>query len=168
MNTYTFDSIVNRQEAEALKEMIFKRARERAESFDTEIKDSYTTGMQNEVMDLARNSFVSNKNPFSIDSFEKTTHQKEEKDVTEEIPLRELTKEADGLGFEQRKAEAMRAHVNFSASERIKNATVEENMTEARNEFTSKSTFMGALNFLNSQASIALVNSKGKSFNAIA
>ena len=68
----------------------------------------------------------------------------------------------------KKKAEAMRAHVNFSASERIKNATLEENMVEARGEFSSKSTFMGALNFLNSQASIALVNSKGKSFSAIA
>ena len=105
MNTYSYDSIVNRQEAEALKEMIFKRARERAESFDTEIKDSYTTGMQNEVMNLARNSFVATKNPFSIDTFEKTTVIDHQKNITEEnITSEDLREEAGGLGFEQKKS----------------------------------------------------------------
>lgn len=171
MNTATYDSIVNRQEVDALKEMIFKRARERAEAFDAEIKDSYTTSMQNEVMDLARNTFVSAKNPFSaVDSFTKTTEKPVEVLDVEEVekPHTEVLSEVDGLGFEQRKAESMRAHISFSAADRIKNSTLEENMVEARGEFSSKSTFMGALNFLNSQASIALVRSKGKAFDAIA
>lgn len=170
MNTATYDSIVNKQEVDALKEMIFKRARERAEAFDAEIKDSYTTSMQNEVMDLARNTFVSAKNPFSsVDSFTRTVEPTELVDVEDvEKPQTEVLKEVDGLGFEQRKAESMRAHVHFSAVDRIKSSTLEENMVEARGEFSSKSTFMGALNFLNSQASIALVRSKGRSFDAIA
>jgi hypothetical protein len=41
-------------------------------------------------------------------------------------------------------------------------------MTDARNEFSQKSTFLGALDFLNSQASISLIKNKGKSFEALA
>ena len=59
MSSYNYDSIVSRNEAEALKEMIFKRARERADALDKEVKTSYTSDIQNDVMDLARDSFVS-------------------------------------------------------------------------------------------------------------
>ena len=67
MNSYKFESIVNRQEADALKEMIFKRARERADSIAKETQDTYTSAVKNDIMDLARDTFVSNKNPFSIE-----------------------------------------------------------------------------------------------------
>ena len=54
---YQFNSFVNRREAEELKEMIFRRARERSEAM--------TTDIQADVMNIARDSFVSNHNPFS-------------------------------------------------------------------------------------------------------
>ena len=66
--SYKFDSIVNKQEADALKEMIFRRVRERSNSMNEEV--------QTEVMDLARDSFVSNNNPFS-QIVEKTNVQPE-------------------------------------------------------------------------------------------
>ena len=43
---YQFNSYVNRKEAEALKEMIFRRARERAQSM--------TDDVQADVMSIAR------------------------------------------------------------------------------------------------------------------
>ena len=55
--SYNFNSYVNKGEADALKEMIFKRAQERSKA--------YTDDVQSDVMDLARESFVSNGNPFS-------------------------------------------------------------------------------------------------------
>ena len=55
--SYKFDSIVNRNEAAALKEMIFKRAQERAQVMSEDT--------QSDVMDMARDSFVSKDNPFS-------------------------------------------------------------------------------------------------------
>ena len=58
------NTLVNNQEADALKEMIFKRARERAQALVDETQDSYAKNMQSEVMDMARDSFVSSKNPF--------------------------------------------------------------------------------------------------------
>ena len=55
--SYKFDSIVSKNEAAALKDMIFKRAQERAKSFNDDA--------QADVMDMARDSFVSKDNPFS-------------------------------------------------------------------------------------------------------
>lgn len=149
MNNYKFDSIVNRQEADALKEMIFKRARERAESMTQEVQESYTSTVKNDIMDLARDTFVSKKNPFSIEAEPSQTEQKAE------------------IGFSKRRVEEIKSQINYrnrTATEEV----VEETMSEARTEFGGKASFMGALNFLNSQASISLVNKRGKSFEALA
>ena len=54
---YKFDSIVNKSEADALKDMIFRRVQERSKGMSDEV--------QTDVMDLARDSFVSKDNPFS-------------------------------------------------------------------------------------------------------
>ena len=52
--------------------------------------------------------------------------------------------------------------------EKVAQDTVNSNMADAREDFVKKPSFMGALDFLNSQATISLVKSKGKSFDAIA
>ena len=93
--------IVSTSEAEALKEMIFKRARERAESFNHEVNDNYTTSMQNDVMDLARNSFVANKNPFS---------------QIKELEKKEEISQEDEIGFAQRRNE-IKTQINSTAKE---------------------------------------------------
>ena len=66
MTNLGFRSTVSSQEAEALKEMIFKRIKERAQALNENIQNNFTTTLQNEIMDLARNSLVSSKNPFII------------------------------------------------------------------------------------------------------
>ncbi len=157
MSSYKFDSIVNRQEADALKEMIFKRARERAESMTKESQENYTSAVKNEIMDLARDTFVSNKNPFSLAS--------EAKSEPAEAPKREE------VGFPQRRIEEVKSQIHYRnkvSAEEIVNNEIEETMADARAEFGSKATFMGALNFLNSQASISLVNKRGAKFEALA
>ncbi|MCM1003422.1 MAG: hypothetical protein NC408_03670 [Candidatus Gastranaerophilales bacterium] len=160
MSSYKFDSIVNRQEADALKEMIFKRARERAESMTKESQESYTSAVRNDIMDLARDTFVSNKNPFSA-AVEPKVEEKAEMPVKKDVEV----------GFSQRKIEEVKAQINYRnrvSSDEIANNEIEETMTEARAEFSNKTSFMGALNFLNSQASITLVNKRGKKFEALA
>ncbi len=149
MNSYKFESIVNRQEADALKEMIFKRARERADSIAKETQDTYTSAVKNDIMDLARDTFVSNKNPFSIE------------------PVPAQPEEQAEVGFSKRRVEEIKSQINYrnrTTSEKV----VEETMSEARIEFGGRTSFMGALNFLNSQASISLVNKRGKNFEALA
>lgn len=167
MNTNTSDLIVNKQEIEALKTMIFNRAKERASALASDVNQSYTGSIKNEVMDIARNSFVSNKNPFSLILDDEKTNLVNEEIVDETNNIeREI-----GLGFEQRKAESIKAEIiyrNKVNNEQVVNSAIKDNMNETRNEFTSRSSFLGALEFLNSQASIVLVNKRGKSFDAIA
>lgn len=165
MNTNIYNPVVNKQEAEALKEMLFNRARERAAALSEETKESYTTNVKNDVMELARESFVANKNPFSLDKFEKITDNETRAEVLAPTNI------SDGLGFEQRKADNIKAEItlkNKIATEEIVSTTLKEAMSEARNDFKPKSNFLGALEFLNSQATVALVRSKGKNFDAIA
>lgn len=150
MNSYKFDSIVNRQEADALKEMIFKRARERAESITKEAQESYTSAVKNDIMDLARDTFVAKKNPFSIN--------------TEPV---ESEKHEEEIGFSKRRVEEIKSQITYR-NRAVSEETVEETMADARSEFSSRTSFMGALNFLNSQSSISLVNKRGKSFEALA
>ena len=54
---YQLNSFVNKKEAEALKELIFKRVKERA--------GAMTSDVQTDIMNVARESFVSTNNPFS-------------------------------------------------------------------------------------------------------
>ena len=157
MNNYKFDSIVSRNEQEALRDMIFKRARERAEALNDNIQSSYANDIKSDVMDLARDSFVSEHNPFSQKS-EPTTV------VEEKAPEAEI-------GFSKRHVETLKAQIEYKnklTREEIVNKETEANMQDARADFSSKKTFMGALDFLNSQASIALVKTKDKRFEAIA
>ena len=65
MSNYNLKSIVSNSEQEALKEMIFKRVRDRAQAMNDEVQNSYTKATQNEVMDLARESLTIKQNPFA-------------------------------------------------------------------------------------------------------
>ena len=163
MSDYVYkNSIVSRSETEALKEMIFKRARERAEALNKDTQTQYTTAIQKDVMDIARESFTAanRNNPFA-----KVIEKTEEKQQTIE------EKKAEDIGFKQRINENVKSQIEYknkTIKENIVNMEVTSNMLEARNEFANKKTIMGALNFLNSQASIALINDKSNSFDAMA
>lgn len=150
MSNYKFDSIVSRSEADALKEMIFKRARERAEALAEDINTSYTSSVKNELMDIARDSFVSSKNPFAVKE-EKKPEEPENKEI----------------GFPQRKIEEIKSQINYRTKD-IAGKEVDSAMRDAGVDFRKKQSFIGALDFLNSQATIALINKRGKSFEALA
>lgn len=155
--SYSFNTLVSKEEQQALKEMIFQRARERAQSFNQEVQNSYTTAIQNDVMELARDCFISTKNPFG--------------DTKEDVKIEAKQEQKPEVGFKQRNIEEIKAQIKYRnqvSSEKAANVTLENNMADARNEFGQKSTFMGALEFLNSQASISLIKNKGKSFEALA
>ncbi len=156
MNSYSFNSTVSHQEAEALKEMIFKRARERAQALAEDVQSSYTNSVQNDVMELARDSFVAKQNPFSqvLEQAEENVAAK-----TEEIEL--AKSQVDGI-------KAQIDLRNKIATSELASYQVNSAMLATRDEFVKKSGFMGALNFLNSQATISLVKNKGQSFEALA
>ena len=147
---YKFDSIVNKNEADALKEMIFKRARERAKSL--------TDDVHADVMDLARESFVSKGNPFSAAAAKDETAEKPAVKAQEEIGFPQKEKSASIQGREQNKA----------IQENIVQSTVQNNMMEAHAALNNRQSFMGALNFLNSQAAVSLIKSRSDRFEIVA
>ncbi len=163
MSTYMFNSTVTSQEADALKEMIFKRARERAQAFSDDVQSNYVSAVQNDIMDLARDSFVStSKNPFV------ETKEDVEAKIQTEIIDKQETQE---IGFAKRHVDEIKKQIyakNKITNTTITNNEVESAMEEARASLGQKSGFIGALDFLNSQASIALIKNKGNAFEAMA
>lgn len=162
MSTQNFNSIVSKSEADALKDMIFKRVRERAENLNKETQNTYTSSVHNEIMEIARNSFVSDNNPFSIK--QKEIKKEEALNITHSSQ-KEIIEES------KRKAEELKAQIirkNEAAKTDYFVKTMEENMQDAQIGLTKKHTFIGALEFLNSQASVSLIQKRGKNFNAIA
>lgn len=165
MNTRNYDSIVSAQEVNALKEVIFKRARERAESINKEVQESYTSNMQYEIMDLARASFVGPRNPF-VNKTEPQTACPEP-----ETPTVQTNNEPENIGFPPRKKETINTQIKTTtkqSSENVEASTIQSAMLDARNTLSNKKSFIGALDFLNSQASISLIKNRGKNFEAIA
>ena len=122
-------------------------------------------------------SLIANKNPFILDKFEKKqdlpTVEVENSKVVEVKKQEEQSIRKDvqicDVGFGTRNYVKTKINDNVQINdELIVAAAVNENMQDARKDFRSKSTFLGALDFLNSQATISLVRTKDKSFDAIA
>ena len=172
MSNYDYNSIVSKSEADALKEMIFKRVRERAATLDKDVKESYTSSVRNDVMNIAHDSFVSKKNPFSIinEPIQQTNEQKAEDNLSAAEKIKEESNNNE-IGFKKRVVPDYFKNsydkVN-QINQKIADNTIKAGMEDAKEEFYNKKTFTGALNFLNSQASISLIKRKGKSFEALA
>ena len=153
--TYQFNSYVNRQEAEALKEMIFKRARERSNAMTDDIKT--------DVMDIARESFVSNNNPFSQILTQTKVSEVQNVNKPAEVPANEVIEDISQkaeIGFPQKNLFAGTTQ-NRIIKEQITASQIQNTMIEARQGLTNKKSFMGALEFLNSQAAVSLLNKRG-------
>ena len=145
---YKFDSIVNKSEANALKEMIFRRVRERSENL--------AENVQEDVMNVARDSFVSKNNPFS----QIINTPIENKEIKHE--------EKPEIGFPQKELNQRAVEESRVIKEQILAATVQSTMSDARNTLNNKKSFVGALEFLNSQAAASLLKTRSDKFEAIA
>lgn len=170
MNTFSTHSTVNRQEAEALKEMIFNRVRARAEAMNKDVQDSYVDKVQTELMDIARVSLTNTRNPFATQD-EKPITEQAIKPEPETVTVEKATKDIDHFGFATQQAEYISSQIRLKTTtknEEIAKYTIESTMDDAHQSLEKKSSFMGALNFLNSQATIALVNKKSQRFEATA
>lgn len=151
--SYKFDSIVNKNEAAALKEMIFKRARERSASM--------TEDLQADVMDMARDSFTSNNNPFARiveESTEKTVLNHKEPEVAQ----------SEEIGFPQKEKPVQMGAQAQLVREQVSSLAIQNTMSEARASLSNNKGFMGALNFLNSQAAISLARTRSDKFEVLA
>ena len=153
--SYKFDSIVNKHEADALKDMIFKRARERAKAFNEDT--------QSDVMDMARESFVSKDNPFSK-IIENTNNINPEQQVNNKQEVAVEPQEKDDIGFPVKE---LKQQQNRNINSQLTAATINNNMAEAREALSNKKSFMGALNFLNTQAAVSLMRTRADKFEVV-
>ena len=171
MAGFNVNTTVSQQEAETLKEIIFKRARERSNQLAEETKKSYTGSVKSDIMDLARTSLEKEHNPFAkiissegVNGVNGVNEIKEAKEIKDETPAGEI-------GFAQRSVKDIHDQIinkNQDINRVFTDREVEKAMMSARADYKKSASFMGALEFLNSQATISLVNSRGKSFDAIA
>ena len=169
---YSLNSYVTKQEAEALKEMIFKRARERA--------NAMTSDFHADIMEVARESFESKNNPFS----QILTQASEKASVVKEEPVQQTTAPSalhdfvdaieaaeasvNDVGFPQKNLFSAGANQNRVIKEQLVAAQVQNTMIEARQGLSNKKSFMGALAFLNSQAAASLLNKRaGKGLDMV-
>lgn len=148
-------SFVSKNEADALKEMIFRRAREHAEKLNEDFQD--------DVMENARTSFVSKNNPFSqiIENSEA---------ANPEITLQKSTTKnetVEGLGFPQKQLKPRAAEQSRIVKENVAAAAIQSTMIEARKGLSGKTSFMGALNFLNSQGAVSLMRTRSDKFEVV-
>ena len=158
MSNYSY--IVPNSEAEALKEMIFKRVRERAEALNEETQNSYMTSAKFDVMELAKESFEAPRNPFSMS-----------RDIAETSDSVKTEDEPEKIKQARVRAAEIRKQIdsnNKTVSEKIADKEALDNMNQAREALTKKTSFIGALDFLNSQATISLVSKTGSKFAALA
>ena len=152
--SYKFDSIVNRNEAAALKEMIFKRAQERAQVMSEDT--------QSDVMDMARDSFVSKDNPFSK-IIENTKPSVVEPEKVQPAKV-EPEQKNEEIGFPMPEA---RLQQNKIINNQMTASAINNNMAEAREALINNNSFMGALNFLNSQAAVSLMRTRADKFEIV-
>ena len=160
MTSFQYDYIVSKNEAEALKDMIFKRVRDRAEAVANDTNEKYTTSVKYDVMELAHDSFEkSSNNPFA-----EIAENKENSNKTEV----EKSPKTSQIGFSIRKTlKEDLSNKNTTISKDLTEKTIEITMNEARMDFSKNSSFTGALAFLNSQASISLNEKNNKKFDIV-
>ena len=170
MQSYSYRGIVSKAETEALKELIFNRARQRAEALAKDTQEQYTSSFRDELMDIARNSFNAPNNPF--------TQKTEPVQQTESLP--KINREHDNvknnklndIGFKQKtNEESIKEIIKFKndlAREAISQKEIAGVMNRASAGFENSQKFMGALDFLNSQAGIYMASQRKAKFDALA
>jgi len=161
MQNYNYNgAIVSKAETEALKEMIFNRARQRAAALAQETQNQYTSSFKDEIMDIARSSFNTPGNPFAQKVSEAGNKENNK------------TAKQSQIGFEQKQTDKEINQIIKSKNELAKEIVTQKEiarvMQRATTEFEQTKQFVGALNFLNAQAGINIAGRKKANFEIIA
>ena len=146
MSNINFNLNSNKDDYNTLKEAIFRRAREKAEALNSELKASYTSDIKNDVMESARMSV--RNNPF-MNLFE------EEDEVDTEVFVNSLPKKEikHSLDFHPKRQRRLTSKLN---NELYSAAVRDTAMRDASEALRQNKNIMQCLTFLNTQAAIAL------------
>ncbi len=158
---------IDRQQTASIKDAIFKRAREKAAAMTEEKSENYTSQVQNDVMEIARESIqASPMNPFS--------------QFMENVGLQNKITEAVDKVQEQQKSEApkvemdklkeiytkeLKHNIESVSNKSFVKSVQDETMASARNQFRSETSLMASLKFLNTQAAIQMAKDSHSKIN---
>ncbi len=148
MSNINFNLNNGKEDFTSLKEAIFKRAREKAEALNAEVKDSYTNDVKADIMESARVSV--RNNPF-MNLFE------ENDEKVETQPVKEFQKteimHSRNIDYKQSKPKRFSSKIN----NQLYTAAIREGaMREASETLRKNQNVLMSLKFLNTQAAIAL------------
>ncbi len=147
MSNINFNLNTGKEDFHSLKEAIFKRAREKAEALNREVKESYTDDIKSDVMESARISV--RNNPF--------INLLEEREIVEEKqPVKEVNRpeilHSREVNYKRTKTRRFPSKIN---NELYTAAVREGMMREASETIRQNQNVLNSLRFLNTQAAIA-------------
>ena len=140
---------IDRKETASIKDAIFKRAREKAEALTEEKAENYTSQVQKDVMEIARETIKpSPMNPFN-QFMDNLGIQNGQPTASENIQPQQVT---DTEKLKETYTRELKRNIESVSSQAFANSVKEETMTVARNQF--RSNLNATLSFLNTQAAI--------------
>ncbi len=148
MSNINFNLNSGKEDFTSLKEAIFRRAREKAEALNTEVKESYTNDIKADVMESARISV--RNNPF-VNLLEEREEPVVNKPV-KEIEHKEIL-HSGNIEFKKSRTKRFPSRIN---NELYTAAVREGTMREASETLRQNQNVLNSLKFLNTQAAIAL------------
>ncbi len=140
---------IDRKETASIKDAIFKRAREKAEALTEEKAENYTSQVQKDVMEIARETIKpSPMNPFN-QFMDNLGIQNGQPVASENTQPQQVT---DTEKLKETYTRELKRNIESVSSQAFENSVKEETMAEARNQF--RSNLNATLSFLNTQAAI--------------
>ena len=141
---------IDRKETASIKDAIFRRAKEKAQALTEEKNENYTSQVQNDVMEIARETLKpSPMNPFN-QFMENMGIQNGQPNISEAIEAVQV--QPDTKELEEIYTREVKRNIESVSNQTYANSVKEETMTEARNQF--RTNLNATLNFLNTQAAI--------------
>lgn len=152
---------IDRKETATIKDAIFKRAKEKAESLTEEKSENYTSQIQQDVMEVARETLKpSSLNPFNQFK-ENTKIQTDEQEVVDAIDKVKPQSELEIPREEKIYTNELKHNIESVSDKAYSNTMKEEAMSAARTQF--RNNLNTTLNFLNTQAAIQMAkNARSK------
>lgn len=165
-------SSIDRAETASIKEAIFKRAREKSNTLATEKNDNYSSQVQNDVMEIARESITeSPMNPFNqfmenmgLNS-NKVVNDVSTQNVVNQQFVQQEQKISQTSNIEDIYTKEVKRNIESVSNKTFVNSVKNETMTAARNQFRQGTNLMATLNFLNTQAAIRMAENAHSKIN---
>lgn len=145
---------IDRAETASIKDAIFKRAREKAQTLTEEKSENYTSQVQNDVMDIARGSIdASPMNPFNqfMENLGLQNGQPEKLDALDRVASKS---ELEIPAIKPNYTKELKHNIESVSDKTFANSVKDETMARARAQF--RTNLNATLNFLNTQAAIKM------------